>query len=146
MIDTVTGKDLDKLELAIMAKQSLVVKMVMIYLNSISAFNAQTDLEFAKYVKEFSDSTLLEDKTAKVPFFSGTHFNYITPADSGRYRTLWPIYPAPLFFNCHEYSQIVSMGGGVPNQLPYITFKHPDAKPACNLMKELLKHLYGWLS
>ena len=118
----------------------------MIYLNSVSAYNAENDLEFAKYVKSFSDPKFLADLTAKVPFFTGTHYTYITPAESGRYRTLWPIYPAPLFFNCNEYSKIVSMGAGVPAEIPYIAFKHPDAKPACKLMKELLKHLYGWLS
>lgn len=134
MIDTVTGQDDIKLELAVMAKQTLVVRMVMIYLNSISAYNAETDLSFAKYVREFCNTKLLEEITAKVPFFTGVYFLHVTPAVSGRYRTLWPIYPAPLFFNCNEYAKIVSMGGGVPAELPYISFKHPDASKACNLM------------
>ena len=83
---------------------------------------------------------------AKLPYFTGMYYKDVNPATIGAYETLWPIHPAPLFFNPGDYLMIISMSGHVGDSIPKIVFSDPLKKEPVLLMEALVKHLYGWLT
>ena len=124
-------------------QQSYVVKQMIVYIGSIWLWTEESDLKAR--VKLLLNSAELVKPGAKLPYYTGYNFKQLTIAGSASYQTLWPIHPAPLFIPHTDYYDIVTSMGGSLSKLQTVQFNKPDSKRALDLMKDLLKHLYGWL-
>jgi len=126
-----------------MVRTSYVVKLMMINLQSW-AFWAR-DGPFIKKITSFMDPERLALPNAKVPYLTGICYKNVDPASSEPYMALWPVHPVPHFIMWEDFYNLVCLTGGVPDNIPCLSLKNPQGKKATNTMRELLKHILGWL-